>query len=132
MKLIDLPSGAKLSITLAPFKDSKTLYQAVLEEMKTLKLDPEADVDVNLWKDLFCTFLSSKKIETALSACMQRALYNNLKISDDTFEPEAARDDYLTVAWEVAYANVLPFLKSLSAQYAPLLEKAKSTLKSKS
>lgn len=120
---VTLPSGAILKITLAPFKDARNLYQAILEEAKVLKLDPNAEVDVNLYKDLFCLGLSSKKIEAALWECMKRATYNGNRIAEDVFEPIEARDDYMAVCFEVAKANILPFTKSLYAQYAHILEK---------
>lgn len=121
-KEVTLPSGAKLKITLAPFADAKALYQAMLEEAKSLQLDPEADIGhPNLIKDLFCTALSSKKIEACLVKCMERATYNDLKINNDTFEPESARDDYFTVCFEIAKENVAPFTKSLYARYSHLL-----------
>lgn len=109
-----LPSGANLKITLSPFAVSRALYQAILEEGKTLALDPTADVDVNLFKDLFCAGFSSKKIEAALEECFKKCLYNTVHITKDTFEPEEARQDYPIVCWEVAYANISPFLKHLS------------------
>lgn len=121
-----LPSGAKLKITLAPFKDARALYQALLEEAKVLKLDPTAEVDVNLYKDLFCVGLSSKKIEAALWECMKRVTYNDSRITEDIFEPVEARDDYMTVCFEVAKANIMPFTKSLYAQYAHILEKLRN------
>lgn len=121
MKEIDLPSGAKLKIQLAPFKEAKNLYQAALSELSFLKLDPKAEVDVNLFKDLFCVGFSSKKIEEALEPCMKRILYNGTKISDDTFESEKAREDYWTICFEVAKANISPFVKSLYAQYGHIL-----------
>jgi hypothetical protein len=120
-KEVKLPSGAILKITLSPFKDAKALYQAMLEEAKTLKLDPHVEIDTNLYTDLFCAALSSKRIETALWECMKRVTYNDLKISDDTFEPEAARDDYLQVCFEVAKENVQPFMKALMQQYSQVL-----------
>lgn len=127
-KSVSLPSGAKLDITVSPFAISRSLYQAVLEETKSLKLDPKAEVDVNLMKDLFCTLLSSKKVESCLDECMKRVTYNGKKIDGDTFEPISAREDYLTVCWEVASENIVPFTKSLSAQFSPALEKLKATL----
>lgn len=129
LKELVLPSGAVLKINPAPFADSRNLYQAVMEEFKVLKLDPAAEVDVNFMKDLLCTGLSSKKIELALTKCMQRATYNDLKITDATFEALEARDDYLTVCFEVAKENILPFMKSLYAQFAPMLEQVKKSLK---
>lgn len=121
MQKVTLPSGAILEIGLSPFASSKALYQACLEEGKGLELDPKAEVDANLFKDIFCVGLSSKKIEACLWKCMEKSLYNEMKITEDTFEPVEARDDYLTVCFEVAKANIMPFTKSLYAQYSPIL-----------
>lgn len=118
---VKLPSGAKLKITPAPFAEAKALYQACLIELKSLRLDPKAEVDVNFFKDLACAGFSSKQVEEALAVCMQRATYNGVKVTDDVFEPIEARDDYFTVCFEVAKANVQPFTKSLYAEYGKLL-----------
>ena len=123
-----LPSGAELEITMPPFAVSRALYQAVLEELKGAKINSSDEVDVNLFKDLFCVMLSSKKVDAALTECMKRATYNGLKIDADTFEPAAAREDYITVCFEVAKVSVIPFLKSLYAEFFPLLGKLKSSL----
>lgn len=119
-KDIDLPSGAKLHISLAPFAAGKALYQAVLEEARDLRINDDAEVDVNLFKDLFCAGFSSKKIDKALDECMKKATYNSVKVSSDTFEPMEAREDYLDVCWEVAQFNLLPFTKSLMRQFSAL------------
>lgn len=118
-----LPSGAVLKITLAPFAEAKALYQACLEEVKGLRVDPKEEMDVNLFKDLFCVGLSSKKIEAALAPCLKRALYNDLKIDDATFEPVEARQDYIVACFEIAKENIAPFAKSLYAEFSPLLAK---------
>lgn len=118
-----LPSGATLKITVAPFHDAKALYQACLEELKFLKVDPNDEIDVNLFKDLFCAALSSKKIEVALKECLKRVTYNDLKIDEQTFEPVEARQDYILVCFEVAKENIAPFAKSLYAEFAPILER---------
>jgi len=118
-----MPSGAVLKITPAPFAEAKALYQAVLEELRGVNLDPNAEIDTNLFKDIFCVGLSSKKIETALAACMKRATYKDLKIDDQTFEPLEARQDYVLVCFEVAKENIAPFAKSLYAEFSPLLAK---------
>ena len=128
---LTLPSGSTLKITLAPFAQSKALYQAVLEELKALHLDPNAEVDVNLFKDIFCAGFASKKVEIALEECMKRVLYNGTKILPDTFEPVAAREDYLPVCLEVARANVAPFLKHLSSVLPGILGTLVSSQKSK-
>ncbi len=107
--------------SLAPFKDAKALYQAVLEEVKSLKLNPKDEIDVNLFKDLFCVGLSSKKIEAALWPCIERTTYDGHRITEETFEPEKAREDYVAVCMEVGKANIAPFAKNLMQQYSHIL-----------
>ena len=121
-----LPSGSELKITVGSFAESKALYQAILEEAKDLKMDAQAEVDVNLFKDLFCTMMSSKKVESALWGCMRRVTYNGLKITESTFEDVEARQDYFEVCFEVAKENILPFTKSLYAKLSPILDKLKT------
>jgi hypothetical protein len=118
---VTLPSGAVLVVAPAPFQAAKALYQAVLEEVKGVKVDPLAEVDVNLFKDMFCIGLSSKKIESALAECLKRVTYNGLKVDSSTFEPVESRQDYVTACFEVAKENIEPFTKSLYAQYAAIL-----------
>lgn len=125
---VTLPSGSILEITVGSFQESKALYMAVMEELKVLKLDPTAEVDVNLFKDMFCAALSSKKIEAALDVCMKRVTYNGLKVTQDTFEPVEAREDYLNVCFEVAKENIQPFTKNLYAQFGDIFQKVKSSL----
>lgn len=117
MKEITLPSKAVLKIQLAPFADSRALYQALLEEAKGLKLDMSAEVDGNFYKDIFCVGFSSKKIEACIWKCMERCLYNDLKMTLDTFEAVEARGDYMQVLFEVTKENVSPFTKDLYAQF---------------
>lgn len=123
-KEVKLPSGATLTITLAPFADGKALYQAVVAEAVNVKLDRNAEV-YDMLKNIICLGLASKNIEMAIEKCMEKALYNKGKITPDTFEPEANRDDYLAVCFEVARANISPFVKSLYAQYKPFLDALK-------
>ncbi len=117
-----LKSGKELKVTLAPFAQSKALLQALLEEAKGIQLESATELDVSLFKDLVCTAIASQKVEAALLKCMERALYQGVKIGPDTFEPAEARGDYLEVCFEVAKENVLPFMKSLSAQFAAIRE----------
>lgn len=121
MKEVKLPSGAILKITPAAFEVAEELFQCVLAELKGVKLDPQAEVDVNMYKDSLSVLLSSKRVRTAVWECMKRATYNDVKIDKDTFEPEAAREDYLKVCLEVAQLNVGPFMKNLYAELRPLL-----------
>lgn len=120
MKEIKLPSGAILKISLSPFADSKALYQAILEEFKSVPVSGKSDL-AELFKNVVCTGFSSKKVEMCLETCFKRCIYNcgngDLKIDRDTFEPEKNREDYIQVCIEVAKENITPFLKSLFAEY---------------
>ena len=119
---IKLPSGAELEISPAPFADAKALYQAFLSEGKGLELDGSKEIDHNFMKDIFCAALSSPLIEEKLWECMKRCRYNKEKLVEDIFEPVESRDDYFTVMFEVAKENILPFTKSLYAQYKHIFE----------
>lgn len=121
MKEVTLPSGAVLKIQLAPFEDSKALFQMVLEELEGIEIEATT-IMAGVYKNLFCVGFSSKKVEAAIWKCFERCLYNDVKVGKDTFEPESARDDYMTACMEVTDANVRPFVKSLSVKYGPLIK----------
>jgi hypothetical protein len=116
---VKCPSGATLKITPSPFAVSKALYQALLKELRTVRFDFTDQVE--LYKQLFCVGFSSPEIERCLWECFKRCTYNSdagdLKITEDTFEPEKAREDYMTVCTEVAKVNIVPFAKNLFAEY---------------
>jgi hypothetical protein len=128
METIKLISGAELKITLAPFVDSKNLYQVFLEEVKDVKITSDMEIGPGLLKDMICTLMSSKKFELVLNQCMKRATYNSLKIDENTFEPVDARQDYFEVCFYVAKENLLPFTKSLYVKFAPMLDQIKQSL----
>jgi len=120
-----LPSGAKLKIQIAPFADAKNLYQAILREAYGVQFSMKAEM-TSLLKDLFCVGFASQHIEACLWECFKRCTIDGLKIDKDTFEPVDRRDDYMKVCIEVAKANILPFVKSLYAEYQaimPMIEK---------
>lgn len=133
-KEVTLPSGATLRITMSSFAVAKALYLAVLEEAKSMTLPTQdTEIGMNFYKDLFCFGITSKRIEACLAECLKKALYNNLRITDEVFESEDARQDYLSVLLEVAKVNLEPFTKSLSVQLSHMLAMATGqSLKSKS
>lgn len=124
MREVKLPSGAVLKITPAPFADAKALYQALLKEAQGVEIHSKMEM-TNLYKELFCRGFSSPEVEKCLWKCLERCTYNggngDLRVSNDTFEPVSARDDYMSVCMEVAKENVLPFVKSLYAEYQRIL-----------
>jgi len=126
---VELPSGAMLEITVSPLKEGKALYMAIAREMAAVAIQGQ-DQLFNLLKNVIMAGLASKEIDDAIEACMKRVTYNGLKIDDSTFDPEERRQDYFFARYEVAYDNVLPFLKPLLSKYPKQLERARSILKS--
>lgn len=130
MKEVKLPSGAILKITPSPFKEAKALYQALLKEARGVAFSTKTDMAA-LYKELFCAGFSSPEIEKCLWECFKRCTYDSgkgdLRINDETFEPVEARDDYMVVCMEVAKVNVLPFVKSLYAEFQRALSMTEST-----
>ncbi len=131
MREVKLPSGATLKLAPAPFKDAKALYQALLAELRTVSIDAgdksAAELYASVYKDLFCIGFSSKAIEACIWKCLERCLYNDFKVNEDTFEPVAARDDYMVVCMEAVKENVGPFAKSLFAEYKRVTATTAST-----
>lgn len=131
---IPLPSGAVLKIGLVPFSDAMALNEAIAEELTKIAIDSETEM-ASVYKDLFFIGISSPKIKSALWKCMGKCIYNSgkgdLKIDKDSFEPEEARQDYLTVCTEVGKRVIGPFVKSHSAVFFLILEQLKGSQKSK-
>lgn len=133
MKDVKLSGGAILGLGVVPFAKSKALWQAMLREIKDIHLISKTEM-ANVYKDLFCASLSSSEVETALWACFEHCTYNSgksgaLKIDQDTFEPVEAREDYLTVCFEVAKECIFPFVKSHYAKLGPDFLKVLNDLK---
>lgn len=135
MMEVSLPSGAILKMMDTPFKVSLALNEAVIEEMKGIHFSSETEM-LAIYKDLFCTGFSSKKIKDCLWKCFERCTYNSgngdFRITEATFEPLDARQDYADICMEVAKYNILPFVKSRSAKFSQILESLKSSPESKS
>jgi hypothetical protein len=119
IKEITLNSGKVLKVDLCEFEIGKDLFQAVMEEIKALKMDENASIDVNFYKDLFCAYISSKRIESCVWRCFDKVIYDNMKVNKDLFNTNLqAREDYLDIVWEVAKENLAPFTKNLYAQFS--------------
>ena len=134
-KQVSLPSGAELEMTLAPFMEGERLFTAVAECLKSVKFDGDKDVqdltsNLNGLKDAFLSCLTSKDMKDAILACLKRCTYNKQRITSwDIFESIEAREDYLSVCWEVCKFNLAPFTKSLFSKFSGLLESAKTSQK---
>ena len=111
MRKVTLPSGAELTVNIAPFKDAKALFQALLKEWK----DMGPDLPSNLGK-MFSSAFSSLEVEKALWPCLTRCLYNGEKITPDVFEPDEARQDFIPACLEVVSDDITPFTKGLFSE----------------
>lgn len=124
MKEIKLPSGATLKISHVDFEDAWDLYQAICEEMKSTQFSSEVEMST-LVKDIVLTSFSSQKICGKVIKCFKRCTYDNgkgdLKIDNQTFESEEARQDYVMVLVEVCEYAIVPFIKHLYAVYSRTL-----------
>ena len=113
---VELPSGAKLVIQLAPWAESKALWQAMAAELRDVQMS--SDMEITAWlKDVMCAVIASASVEAALEKCLRRCRYNDMRIDKDTFEPADRRSDYMKVCVEVAKDNVGPFMKNLFADF---------------
>lgn len=128
MAKYDLPSGAVLEIGHTPWRVSKALVDAIMEECKGLKVTASTEIDVNLIKDVVCSSVASKRIEAAIDECMKRVTLDGLKITDETFDAVEARAEYFLIRFNVAKENVMPFMKDLSAQFSGQFGKMTSIL----
>jgi hypothetical protein len=119
-----LPSGAVLSMNVAPFKEAKALYQALMKELRSIPIKSDTEF-AELWKNLYTAGFSSKEVEEALVACMGTCTYNTgpgqEKLTMAVFEDEKNRVDYEDVCIALVEINVLPFANRLYAQYKQLL-----------
>lgn len=124
IKEVLLPSGAILKINPAPYSPARALFVACTKELKHLQFNDQTDIGIGLLKDIFCTAVGSPEIDKAMVPCLKAALYNDLPITDKTFEPLEARQDYFQVMYEVAQENVLPFFpKALLLKLSASMQK---------
>lgn len=130
MKEVKLRDGVILNITVAPFSDSKALYQALLSEFETIDIKSAQEIAAAL-KDVFCRGFSSTRIEACIWKCIERCSLKrgdtSERITMDTFEPVEMRELYIKVCFEVAKENVSPFMKSLYAEFQQFFQTIENT-----
>ncbi len=126
---ITLKSGNKLEVHLPPFPDSLRLLKAVVNELKKVdidldKIDLSMDVakldpkTINVFKNGICQLVGSDEVEKALATCASRCLLKGQRVTMQSFDDPACREDYLAVAWEVTRANLTPFFKGLDLKFS--------------
>lgn len=152
----DLPSGAILVVTVAPFKDAWTLMKASLKTLKGMELKPEdlrrdmaslADSPsvISVFLDRIVEFATSPEVESALWQCAQRALYIpagslvefpgehvSANLFDDPKFGNTAREDYARIIAGIMEVNCKPFLVNALSGFLKQKDKNPDDQKSKS
>lgn len=128
---VSLPSGAVLEMTLAPFLEGEKLFSATAECLKSVKADGLNTEDITAsfdsLKNAVLACITSKDLKEALLVCLKRCTYNGQRITSwDIFEDINAREDYLSVCWEVVKFNLTPFTKNLFSKFSMSLGVAKA------
>ena len=150
-KKFDLPSGAKLAVTMAPFADSMELTKEVLRSVQGSKFSPEdmsrdfksvyeAAVLVPAFLDKVISLATSDKSLAASFQCAKRALYIpkdspvgfpglpvNTELFDDPEHALSAREDLAQILWAIAEVNCKPFLAKALSGLMGLFKRAIST-----
>ena len=114
------PSGAKVSVTISSYEICFDLLRAVrkvtLEKGKTIE-----NVDVLIDPD----------VDRLIYKCMERATYDDQRITRETFELEARRGDFLPIASEIMSINLNPFVPGLSSASKDISQGTNSSRQSK-
>ena len=149
----DMPSGALLVVTVAPFADAWALMRASLKTLKGLGLkqeDLKGDMGsilespsmFTLIMDRIVDFATSPDVEAAVWKCATRALYvpagsdpafPGMRVGPQLFDdPEhgtRAREDYARIVAGILEVNCKPFLaKALSGLLRPKASSADGQL----
>lgn len=127
---VSLPSGAELEMTLAPFLEGRRLSKAVANCLKKVNIDSntELEANINTLKDVFVECLTSQEVEDSILLCLKRCTYNKQRVTSwDIFEDVNARQDYISVCWEVCKFNLAPFMKSLFAKLSTYIGPKQTT-----
>lgn len=128
MKEYKLPSGKTMRYNISSFHKGTTLYQTILREARTLDLSSATELDEKLILQIGLLALSSTKIEEAILECCDKAVIDGEGFSKEYFEPEDNREDYIPALAEIAKANIMPFMKSLYAQFSTIFQKVKNDI----
>ena len=72
-------------------------------------------------RDFVTKVITDDEFLRCVWVCCSRCLYSGQKIDKSIFEKIETREDYYSVMIEVAYENLLPFLKGLRSALTPIL-----------
>lgn len=127
-----LQSGAKLQVTIASFQEAKNLLKALMKAAAGIPLGANPlDMDVTVLKDALINAATSDEVEQALWVCLDRCLYEGLRITPDLFDNAQMgakiRKDYFAICAKVVEVNCGPFFEQALSALKGLADKKKSS-----
>jgi hypothetical protein len=119
MPTITVPSGAKVVINLAPWKDAKNLKKALEREAAAAGNVPMNFMETSALLTLL-KIDGSDAVDAALWPCLVRCTRNDVKIVEETFDEAEARKDYYDIIQACVKENLGPLVESLFSKFAGL------------
>lgn len=126
---------ANIKINVASFANAIALKNAIAREIKLGGINVDAlkgknvaeiaKLDVAPFINIIAAIDSSKEVNEAIMACLERSTYNSEKITPDTFDEVSAREDYYPIVAECLKVNLAPFLKGLASYFNTKLNASK-------
>lgn len=110
-------SGATVHLPVAPWRDAVALKNAIHREFSASSLKIDLGADIGTVAKIILMADSSDEIYQAVLKCLNRGTYNNIKITEATFEPEGARQDWYDVLEACLKVNYFPFVEGLRSKY---------------
>lgn len=127
-----MPSGATLSVTVAPYADAAALTKSILKCLRGLELKPdmvklelaslaEKPELLSALLDKILAVATSDEVENAIFSCAERSTYKapgseelvkvNREIFDDPKLGQMAREDQYSIFLKIVEVNCKPFFK---------------------
>lgn len=142
MQEFKLKSGNVLKVNVAPFIDSIKLVNVVARAFSQRGLNFKIDRETELsFQGLFSKnpdafikglmdIVFEEFVMELVFKCAERCIYIqngvSVKITQDTFESESARNDFYEIMYNIAYENIKPFFKNLLTVLSQTSETARS------
>lgn len=111
-------NNAKVIINMASLNDAFKLKSAVEKSLmkQNIKIFDVLGRGELSYEDIFSLILavdSDAEVFDACFACLEKSVYNGVKITRDVFEDEGARGDLYEVLYYCLKVNVYPFFRAL-------------------
>lgn len=152
-KEFDLPSGAKLYVSVSAYEQVMALHDALASELRGKGVGAldiveiqkarrgESEDGLNVLVDKGLALAASREVKDAVFACAAQAVYRpdgteatSVTVSKALFDhPQyrfQAREDFYAILTSVAEVNLGPFVKALFSMFAAHVGKRADTQKS--